>query len=65
MFFIFEISRICEVRGFPHVICLSYLGLLATTKLKREDFYNLVGDLIKAGEIGIGDLIRGNKVVTE
>ena len=37
MFFIFENSRICEVRDFPHVTLPSYLGLLATTKLIRED----------------------------
>ena len=37
MFFIFENSRISEVRDFPHVMRPSCLGLLATTKLKRED----------------------------
>ena len=37
MFFIFENSRISEVLDFRHVFSPSFLGLLATTKLKRED----------------------------
>ena len=38
MFFIFKNSRIFDVQEFGHVIAVSYLGLLATTKLKREDY---------------------------
>ena len=37
MFFIFENSRIFDVQEFGHVIAISYPGLLATTKLIRED----------------------------
>ena len=44
MFFIFENSRISEVLDFRHVFSPSFLGLLATTKLKREDNINTGGD---------------------
>ena len=42
MLFFFEILRIFDVRDFNHVRSVSYPGLLATTKLIREDFDRFV-----------------------
>ena len=41
MFFIFKNSRIFDIQDFRYVIAISYPGLLATTKLIREDNINI------------------------